>query len=321
MDDTMISGVRQIEVVSEDGDQAVETLAQLFDVPVMIARNDHSDHVDNRMWNIRTGKSIIEVLSPLRPGSASRWLERKGPGLYFACYEIPSFTHEGLLRHLLQKQVMMGGAMPAAPLPYKGMWVHPKSSHGMLMELGDCLYAGGWTGVTPGWWEEPSVGPIEQIRQLVAIVRDVDQAASRWEYMFGLPVVWRSKDATRSWAVMSFLDGETFVEFRQPTTGDSAEAEFLATHGEGLYMAMMEVKPDHGSFRDRLESNSSLLPLSIDYDGYEGFGIDPKVAANCRFEVGRGSGENPWPPAGPDWYRHPVKVAVQLPRGMEMASM
>lgn len=319
----MIAGVRQIEIVVEDGDKAVETLAELFEVPVMIRRNDHSDHVDNRMWDIRAGKSIIEVLSPLRPGAATRWLTRKGEGLYFACFEIPSFTHEGLLRHLLQKQVMMGGAIPAPPLRYKGMWVHPKASHGMLMELGDCLYSGGWTGVPGRWWEEPRTGPLKQIRQLVLVVKDLETTVARWEYMFGLPTVWESKDATRSWAVQAFMDGETFMEFRQPTTTDSPEGQFLAEKGEGLYKVLIEADPDPVGLRTRVSDANGLLPIDAEYEGlgYDGFGIDPRLAANSRLEIGWPTGENPWPAAGPDWFRQPREITVHLPRGMEVASL
>lgn len=320
----MLDSIGQLELVAEDGDAAARQLSDIFGMPT-IWRGDASN-VDLRLWDLRAGENVIQVTSPIAPGvNADRFIKARGQGMYFCCFRIADYSHELLLRDLLEKQALISGAYDSGPGwasgpgsnassgPYKVIWVHPKSTHGLLVELGDCMRASGWTGGGGArWWEQPRTEPIRRVRQLVLVVRDLDAALKRWDYLFGLPVTWRSEDESKRWAVMRLAAGDTFIEMRQPTSEGSEEAKALRC-GEGLYLAMLESE-DPDRVRANAEAQSaSLWPIGTSYSDFEGFAVDPSALSGARFEIGTPTGENPWPPAGPDWFKSPVILNQRTP--------
>jgi hypothetical protein len=309
----MLDMIGQLELVAVDGEAATKRLSDLFELPILRQGADTS--VDLQLWDLRAGDHLIQVTSPVGPGvNADRFIKRRGEGMYFCCFRVADFCHELLLRDLVEKQALISGAYNSVTGagPYKLIWVHPKSTHGLLVELGDCMRTPGWTGGgCARWWEEERTEPIRSVRQLVLVVRDLDTAIDRWDYFFGIPVVWRSEDDHKRWAVMRLAAGETFIELRQPTSEASEEAEALR-RGEGLYLAMLEAA-DLERVRPRVEAEGALRSLGTSYSHFDGFAVDPSVLSGARFEVGTPTGENPWPPAGPDWFKGPVILNQRAP--------
>jgi hypothetical protein len=111
---------------------------------------------------------------------------------------------------------------------------------------------------------------------------------------------------------MRLAAGDTFIELRQPTSDGSAEAEALR-RGEGLYLAMLEAE-DLDRVRHSAEAmKATLCPFGTSYSDFEGFAIDPSALSGARFEIGMPAGDNPWPPAGPDWFKAPVTLNQRMP--------
>jgi len=309
----MLDTIGQLELVAADGEAATQRLSALFELPVIGRGADSS--VDLQLFDLRAGDHLIQVTSPVAPGvNADRFIKQRGEGMYFCCFRVADFSYEVLLRDLLEKQALISGAYSSVTSagPYRLIWVHPKGTHGLLVELGDCMRTPGWTGGGGArWWEEARTEPIRGVRQLVLVVHDLDTALERWDYLFGLPVVWRSEDDHKRWGVMRLARGETFIELRQPISDASAEAESLR-RGEGLYMAMLEAG-DLDRVRARVEAAEALCPLATSYSDFDGFAVDPSALSGARFEVGTPTGENPWPPAGPDWFKSPVTLNQRGP--------
>jgi hypothetical protein len=311
----MLDTIGQLELVAVDGDMAAHRLSALFDMPIIWQGADSS--VDLQLWDLRAGDHVIQVTSPIATGvNADRFIRRRGEGLYFCCFRIADFSHEVFLRDLLEKQALISGAYDSGTGgsgPYRLIWVHPKATHGLLVELGDCMRAPGWTGGGGAlWWEQERTEPIRRVRQLVLVVRDLDAALKRWDYLFGLPVVWRFEDECKRWAVMRLAAGDTFLELRQPTVEGSEEAQALR-RGEGPYLAMLEAA-DLDRVRASAEGLTvSLRPPGTSYSDFAGFAIDPSALSGARFEVGMPTGENPWPPAGPDWFKASVTLNQRMP--------
>jgi methylmalonyl-CoA/ethylmalonyl-CoA epimerase len=91
-----------------------------------------SDHV--RIGFVRVGEVKIELVQPTdETTGVSRFLESKGEGFHHICFEVPDIqaaldrlAAEGL--QLIDTRPRLGADGPVA-------FVHPKSCHGVLVEL------------------------------------------------------------------------------------------------------------------------------------------------------------------------------------------
>jgi methylmalonyl-CoA/ethylmalonyl-CoA epimerase len=80
------------------------------------------------------GESEIELLQPLSPDSpVGKFLERKGEGLHHICFQTPDVDAE--LEELKRKEVPLVDQAPRRGLAGMICFLHPKASHGVLVEL------------------------------------------------------------------------------------------------------------------------------------------------------------------------------------------
>lgn len=78
--------------------------------------------------------SEIELLEPLNAESGvARFLEKRGEGLHHICLEVPDI--EAALRELQSDGVPVLDARPRPTAEGRGVFVHPRGTCGVLLEL------------------------------------------------------------------------------------------------------------------------------------------------------------------------------------------
>jgi methylmalonyl-CoA epimerase len=90
------------------------------------------------------GESEIELLEPLSPeANMAKFIERRGEGLHHICFQTPDV--DGDLEALKQKEVPLVDQESRKGLAGMICFLHPKASHGVLVELATPLemYKGG----------------------------------------------------------------------------------------------------------------------------------------------------------------------------------
>jgi methylmalonyl-CoA epimerase len=76
-------------------------------------------------------KSMLELMEPMGEGPISKFLEEKGEGLHHISLKVDSVA--GLVKDLEAKGLRVVGKLPPENPTFA--FVHPKSTHGVLIEL------------------------------------------------------------------------------------------------------------------------------------------------------------------------------------------
>jgi catechol 2,3-dioxygenase-like lactoylglutathione lyase family enzyme len=82
---------------------------------------------------------------------------------------------------------------------------------------------------------------IRRIHHLNIVVRDLATAASRYGLLLGQPVPEPEVLAERGVRLVRFRLGELWLILVQPERDDSVPGQFLAEHGEGVFLVSGEV--------------------------------------------------------------------------------
>lgn len=84
---------------------------------------------------VETGNSRIELLGEINtPSEISRFLEKRGEGIHHICVRVKNI--EAALEHM-QKQgaQVVGEGVQRGAHNHKVAFIHPKTTHGVLLEL------------------------------------------------------------------------------------------------------------------------------------------------------------------------------------------
>ena len=147
---------------------------------------------------------------------------------------------------------------------------------------------------------------LERLRQVAFLVKELEDAKNLYHRYLGMETC-HSEDLTRYGlqnAVLPAGDG-TFIELLQPTTHDSSAARYLERRGEAPYLLIFETReydrliPHLKSMGVRLSEESPEESAAGDYRHTF---IHPSSANGAFLEIIEVTGgNNPWPPAGPEW--------------------
>lgn len=127
-----IAKIHHVAVIVRDLDASLGLYRDKFGLEVESVMNMEYDHVT--IGFLAVGETKIELVQPTdgTTGSA-RFLESKGEGFHHVCFEVPdiqaaldALAARGLA--LVDSAPRKGGEGPVA-------FVHPKSCHGVLVEL------------------------------------------------------------------------------------------------------------------------------------------------------------------------------------------
>ncbi|HKV03111.1 MAG TPA: methylmalonyl-CoA epimerase [Ktedonobacteraceae bacterium] len=78
--------------------------------------------------------SEIELIEPTTPGSSlAQFLEKRGEGLHHICLEVESI--DAALAEMQEKGAPVLDKQPRVAAEGRAIFVHPKGTHGVLLEL------------------------------------------------------------------------------------------------------------------------------------------------------------------------------------------
>jgi methylmalonyl-CoA epimerase len=125
-------GIHHVGVAVEDLDEALGTYQRFFGATLERRRTIDSQGVEAA--GVRVGEGRVELLAALAEDTpVGRFLAKRGPGMHHVAYDV------GDLRTALA-ELAGNGADVIDPEPHPGLYgmaafVHPESTHGVLVEL------------------------------------------------------------------------------------------------------------------------------------------------------------------------------------------
>ncbi|MBT9165890.1 MAG: hypothetical protein DDT25_00552 [Chloroflexi bacterium] len=113
-------------------DKAVSTVENLFGL--MPSRIEEIPDQGVRAAVIHIGDTEMEFIEPVNPdGGVARFLETRGEGIHHICLEVDDIDEE--LKRLDTKGAKLIDRQARKGLAGKIAFIHPKSLHGVLLEL------------------------------------------------------------------------------------------------------------------------------------------------------------------------------------------
>jgi len=127
-----IGRVHHVAVVVHDLEAALRTFRDGFDIAFEGIQEIPSDRV--RIAFLTTGESKLELVQPTDHSTGvARFLAARGEGFHHVCYEVADLTAE--LTRLAIEGVELIDSAPRRGAEGPIAFVHPRSCHGVLVEL------------------------------------------------------------------------------------------------------------------------------------------------------------------------------------------
>ena len=244
----------------------------------------------------------------LGEAESSAYRERRGQGPYRLIFETRDL--DALLDNLRDHGVRHSG-ISLRP-GRRTVELDPNDANGALVRVVE-LEPGSnpWPLAGEEWQASPEPRTL-RLRQIAVLVRDLDRALERWCEMFQLQATKRFEVSFTDLeiAVIPLVGRDTFIELAQPTGPDAASQRFLDRYGEGLYLTIYEIE-DSLAMDDHLKESGARYTTSRQTANYTNLGFNsiwlhPAGFLGAFTQLSQVfPGENPWPPAGDEWYEQP----------------
>ena len=231
----MITGMPRIAIATHDFEGCVKTFRDEYGLPVTDLSPGSVESLGAKLaMCVPEGGSTIELMSPADPRaplsqSLSRFLERRGEGLFAMMLEAPDPDREaaGLVERGLNVLPRMAGA--------GGRDVHPNSTHGVLIRVYPVnSFAGERSASKSG---------LSGIMRVIVAVGDLDHARRVYETGFGLACESAYDDDSRGVRAFSCRPpAGGVIEFVTPTDENRPFARDVAAFLEdrpGLYALVL----------------------------------------------------------------------------------
>ena len=128
----MIKRIDHIAVVVEDIEQALDVFRDALGLELSHTQTIPEQGV--KVACLPIGESEIELLEPLSPDSGvGRFLAQRGGGMHHICLEVEDI--DAALADLKEKGVRLINKTAEAGVHGRVAFLHPKSTHGVLIEL------------------------------------------------------------------------------------------------------------------------------------------------------------------------------------------
>ncbi len=128
----MIRRIDHVAIAVKNLDKAVSTVENLFGL--MPSRIEEIPDQGVRAAVIHIGDTEMEFIEPVNPdGGVARFLETRGEGIHHICLEVDDIDEE--LKRLDTKGAKLIDRQARKGLAGKIAFIHPKSLHGVLLEL------------------------------------------------------------------------------------------------------------------------------------------------------------------------------------------
>ncbi len=131
----MIKKVHHVAIAVKNIEEAVKLYENLFGVKPSKIENVPEQGVRAALIPIGDGGEI-ELLEPIDPnGGVAKFLENKGEGIHHICLEVDDI--DCTLKEIAEKGCQLIDKKSRKGLSGKIGFLHPKSTHGVLIELAE----------------------------------------------------------------------------------------------------------------------------------------------------------------------------------------
>ena len=304
----MLHKLRQIAMMVNDLPEAVELYGRVLGMTPSRWGSLPQFGLNNAVLPAGNG-TFVELLAPSDDDSAgARFLQRRGEAPYLMIFETKDY--DILIPHLRRCGVRITGE--TGHEGSRSAFLHPSSCNGAFLEIIEVADPENpWPAAGPDWDSTDHRRGTTQLRQMAVIVHDLDAAIARWSEFFGLQATRRFQISFTDLeiAVLPLNGRDTFIELAQPTSDDSPSGRFLARYGEGLYLTIYEIEDSLATDAHLQNVEGLRFTTSRRTDNYVNLGFNsiwlhPATFKGAFTQLSQVlDEENPWPPAGDDWYR------------------
>ena len=304
----MLHKLRQIAMMVNDLPEAIDLYGRVLGMAPCRAGALPQFGLDNAVLSAGNG-TFVELLAPSNGDSAgARFLQRRGEAPYLVIFETTEYDQ--LIPHLRDMGVRITGETQHDGS--RSAFLHPTSCNGAFIEIIEATDPSNpWPAAGPDWQSSGHQPGTLQLRQVAIIVHDLDAAIARWSALFGLQPTKRFQISFTDLeiAVLPLGDRDTFIELAQPTSADSPSGRFLARYGEGIYLTIYQIADSLATDAYLQSLDGIRFTTSRRTDNYTNLGFNsiwlhPATFKGAFTQLSQVlDAENPWPPAGDDWFR------------------
>ncbi|MEX2372454.1 MAG: methylmalonyl-CoA epimerase [Dehalococcoidia bacterium] len=212
----MIDRIHHVGVVVHRADDALGFFRDTLGLTVTEDRAVEEQGVRGVL--LALGENEIELLEPTRDDTGvARFLESRGQTMHHICFNTDDVDAE--LARLKGLGVELIDEAPRDGLAGRIAFIHPKSMHGVLVEL-----------ATP-----PAGGHVSRDKgfdHLALTVADYEAARATWKQNIGLEVVNEIRPEGRGMVIAQLPSGQCTIELLAATSPDSPMAQRIAEQGE-----------------------------------------------------------------------------------------
>jgi methylmalonyl-CoA/ethylmalonyl-CoA epimerase len=303
----MLHKLRQVAMMVSDLNDGIDLYGRILGMQPCRTGTLPQFGLDNAILPAGNG-TFVELLAPTGDSSAgARFLQRRGEAPYLIIFETTEYDR--LIPHLREMGVRITGETQHEGT--RSAFLHPASCNGAFLEIVEVNNPDNpWPAAGPDWQSSTHQPGTTQLRQMAVVVHDLDAAIDHWSRMFDLQPTRRFEISFTDLeiAVLPLADRETFIELAQPTSADSASGRFLARYGEGIYLTIYQIA-DSLSTDAYLQTQDIRFTTSRRTDNYVNLGFNsiwlhPATFKGAFTQLSQVlDADNPWPPAGDDWYQ------------------
>ncbi|MCP4165362.1 MAG: methylmalonyl-CoA epimerase [Chloroflexi bacterium] len=128
----MITRINHIAIVVADLDDAIRSYQDR--IGLTLRKRLHMPEQEVEIAFLPAGESMIELIMPTSEDSGvAKYLAKRGEGLHHICLEVEDI--EQSLESLASRDVQIINETPIEAAEGHGIFLHPKSAHGVLIEF------------------------------------------------------------------------------------------------------------------------------------------------------------------------------------------
>lgn len=128
----MITRINHIAIVVADLDAAIQTYQA--GIGLTVAKRLTMPEQEVEIAFLPAGESMIELIQPITENSGvAKYLAKRGEGLHHICLEVDDV--QATLEELAARDLQLLSETPIRAAEGHGVFVHPKSAHGVLLEF------------------------------------------------------------------------------------------------------------------------------------------------------------------------------------------
>ena len=128
----MITRINHIAIVVADLDQAIQTYQDR--IGLTLSKRLVMPEQEVEIAFLPAGESMIELIQPISEDSGvAKYLAKRGEGLHHICLEVDDVHLT--LEELAARDLQLINEKPIKAAEGHGVFLHPKSAHGVLIEF------------------------------------------------------------------------------------------------------------------------------------------------------------------------------------------